>query len=49
MAHYWDTLNTHAFSGSYRDLLEAITLNVAMGIYLNTGVTKGRWQGQPTR
>lgn len=35
MAHCWDTLNTHAF-GNYRDLLEAITLNVAMGIYLNT-------------
>jgi uncharacterized protein (DUF1800 family) len=34
-AHYWDTLNTHAF-GNYRDLLEAITLNVAMGYYLNT-------------
>ena len=35
MAHYWDTLNTHAF-GNYRDALEAITLNVAMGFYLNT-------------
>lgn len=34
-AHYWDTLNAHAF-GNYRDLLEAITLNVAMGYYLNT-------------
>jgi uncharacterized protein (DUF1800 family) len=34
-AHYWDTLNTHAF-GNYRDLLGAITLNVAMGYYLNT-------------
>lgn len=34
-AHYWDTLNTHAF-GNYRALLEAITLNVAMGFYLNT-------------
>jgi uncharacterized protein (DUF1800 family) len=34
-AHYWDTLNTHAF-GNYRELLEAITLNVAMGYYLNT-------------
>jgi uncharacterized protein (DUF1800 family) len=34
-AHYWDTLYTHAF-GNYRTLLEAITLNVAMGYYLNT-------------
>jgi uncharacterized protein (DUF1800 family) len=34
-AHYWDTLNTHAF-GNYRDLLGALTLNVAMGYYLNT-------------
>jgi uncharacterized protein (DUF1800 family) len=34
-AAYWDTLNTHAF-GNFRDLLEAITLNVAMGYYLNT-------------
>lgn len=31
---YWDVLNQHAF-GSHRDLLEAITLNVAMGYYLN--------------
>ncbi len=35
IAKYWDTLNTHAF-GNYRDLLGAITLNVAMGYYLNT-------------
>ncbi len=35
IAHYWDTLNTHAF-GNYRTLLEAVTLNVAMGYYLNT-------------
>ncbi len=34
-AHYWDTLNAHVF-GNYRNLLEAITLNVAMGYYLNT-------------
>ena len=34
-AHYWDTLNTYAF-GNYRTLLGAITLNVAMGYYLNT-------------
>lgn len=35
IAHYWDTLSAHAF-GNYRDLLEAITLNTAMGYYLNT-------------
>lgn len=35
MAAYWDTLVNGAF-GNYRDLLEAITLNPAMGVYLNT-------------
>ncbi len=35
IAHYWDTLVKHAF-GNFRDLLEAITLNPAMGYYLNT-------------
>lgn len=35
MAHYWDTLAAHAL-GNYRDLLEAVTLNPAMGYYLNT-------------
>ena len=35
MAHYWDTLAAGAF-GNYRDLLEAVTLNVALGYYLNT-------------
>ena len=35
IAYYWDLLNTHAF-GNYRNLLEAITLNPAMGYYLNT-------------
>ncbi len=35
LAHYWDTLCKHAL-GNYRDLLEAITLNVGMGYYLNT-------------
>jgi uncharacterized protein (DUF1800 family) len=39
VAHYWDTLNAHAF-GNYRDLLEAITQNVAMGYYLNTRGSK---------
>lgn len=35
MAAYWDVLNQHAF-GNFRDLLEAITLNPAMGYFLNT-------------
>jgi len=35
IAQYWDVLCTHAF-GNFRDLLEAITLNPAMGYYLNT-------------
>jgi uncharacterized protein (DUF1800 family) len=35
MAQYWDTLSKYAF-GNYRDLLEAVTLNTAMGYYLNT-------------
>lgn len=35
ITHYWDTLNKHAL-GNYRDLLEAITLNPAMGYFLNT-------------
>lgn len=35
MGYYWDTLNRHAF-GNFRDLLEAITLNPAMGVFLNT-------------
>lgn len=35
MAHYWDTLAAHAL-GNYRNLLEAVTLNPAMGYYLNT-------------
>jgi uncharacterized protein (DUF1800 family) len=35
MAHYWDQLNDHAF-GNFRDLLEAMTLNPAMGAWLNT-------------
>lgn len=34
-AAWWDVLNTHAF-GNHRSLLEAVTLNVAMGFYLNT-------------
>jgi uncharacterized protein (DUF1800 family) len=35
MAHFWDTLVVNAL-GNHRDLLEAVTLNVAMGYYLNT-------------
>ncbi len=35
MAHYWDQLNNNAF-GNFRALLEDITLNPAMGLYLNT-------------
>ena len=35
IAHYWDTLCSHAF-GNYRALLEAVTLHPAMGQYLNT-------------
>jgi uncharacterized protein (DUF1800 family) len=33
-AQYWDTLVSHAF-GNFRQLLEAITLNPAMGYFLN--------------
>jgi uncharacterized protein (DUF1800 family) len=33
-ASYMDTLEAHAF-GSYRQLLEAVTLSVGMGVYLN--------------
>ncbi|WP_298337061.1 DUF1800 family protein [uncultured Erythrobacter sp.] len=32
---YWDLLKEEAF-GNFRDLLEAVTLNAAMGIFLNT-------------
>lgn len=34
-AHYWDQLNEGAF-GNFRVLLESVTLNLAMGKYLNT-------------
>jgi uncharacterized protein (DUF1800 family) len=34
IAHYADLLEQHAF-GNFRDLLEAVTLSVAMGEYLN--------------
>ncbi|MEM7781119.1 MAG: DUF1800 domain-containing protein [Pseudomonadota bacterium] len=32
---YWDILKDNAF-GNFRDLIEAITLNAAMGVFLNT-------------
>lgn len=35
MAAYWDVLASNAF-GNFRTLLEAVTLNPAMGSYLNT-------------
>ena len=35
VGHYWDQLNEHAF-GNFRQLLEVVTLNPAMGMYLNT-------------
>jgi uncharacterized protein (DUF1800 family) len=35
MGHYWDILCKNAF-GNYRQLLEDVTLSVAMGEYLNT-------------
>ena len=35
IAHYWDTLVANSL-GNYRRLLELVTLNVAMGYYLNT-------------
>ena len=35
IAAWWDTLVTNAM-GNYRQLLEAVTLNPAMGYYLNT-------------
>ncbi len=35
IAHYWDQLNANAF-GNFRTLLEDVTLNPAMGDFLNT-------------
>lgn len=41
LAHYLDTLNANCF-GTYRQLIEAITLSPAMGLYLNmSGSKKG--------
>ncbi|QIQ85262.1 DUF1800 domain-containing protein [Erythrobacter sp.] len=41
---YWDILKSHAF-GNFRDLIEAITLNAAMGVFLNT---LGNQKADPT-
>lgn len=35
IAHYWDQLNNRAFD-NFRNLLEDVTLNSAMGVYLST-------------
>lgn len=35
IGEYWDILNARAF-GNFRDLLQDITLNPAMGVFLNT-------------
>lgn len=35
IGYYWDTLNAHAF-GNFRQLLEAVTLTPAMGVFLNS-------------
>ena len=43
MAQYWDVLAAGAF-GNYRALLEEITLNPAMGVFLNT---KGNQKADP--
>lgn len=45
MGEYWDLLNEHAF-GNFRDLLEAITLNPAMGVFLNT---RGNRKADPSK
>lgn len=34
ISHFYDTLLTHSF-GNYRDLLKAVTLHPAMGVYLS--------------
>ncbi|MGC6399602.1 DUF1800 domain-containing protein [Sphingomonas sp. FW199] len=43
MAGYWSVLTRHAF-GNFRDLMQAVTLNAAMGMYLNT---KGNLKEDP--
>lgn len=44
MAHYWDTLCANAL-GNFRQLLQDVTLNPAMGLYLNT---RGNQKENPT-
>lgn len=44
MAHYWDQLQDYAF-GNFRQLLEAMTLNPAMGAWLNT---RGNLKEEPS-
>ena len=43
-AHFWDTLARHGL-GNFRDLLEAVTLHIAMGAFLNT---RGNQKEDPT-
>ncbi|MEY3674412.1 MAG: hypothetical protein RJB47_1120 [Pseudomonadota bacterium] len=45
MAYYWDILEKHAF-GNFRALLEEVTLNPAMGFFLNT---RGNTKATPGR
>jgi len=45
IGEYWDILNRNAF-GSFRALIEEITLNPAMGVYLNT---RGNRRADPRR
>ena len=45
VAAWWDLLTAHAF-GNFRQLLEAVTLNPAMGYYLNT---KGNLKEDPAK
>jgi uncharacterized protein (DUF1800 family) len=39
MCHYWDILNKYAF-GNFRELLEEVTLNASMGVYLSLYTSK---------
>lgn len=43
ITHYWDLLNEHAF-GNFRELLEAVTVSPAMGLFLDT---KGNRKADP--
>ena len=45
IGEYWDILNRNAF-GNFRDLMEDITLNPAMGVFLNT---RGNRKADPRR